>query len=338
MHKKEKLISMETSPLPKPKYLKEDGLSKECETLLSTLPTKSGWTIALYNYQGHWHYARQLQGVLSCQKHFQALHNDILLVTIPKSGTTWLKAILFSLLNRTRFHPTQDDHPLLSNNPHMLVPFLERWLYMEEENPDLSSFASPRLFASHLPYASLPKSVQDSKCKIVYLCRNPKDIFISLWAFTNKLRLQEMGTNSIEEVFDKFCEGVTLYGPFWDHMLGYWRESLKIREKNYFLTYEEMKEQPDLHLRKLADFLGCPFSPQEEKENMVGAILEICSFKMMSNLKVNKEGKLSYSEVNNNTFFRNGEVGDWKNYLTTEMVERLDKICEEKCDGSGLKF
>ncbi|KAJ0455013.1 putative Sulfotransferase domain, P-loop containing nucleoside triphosphate hydrolase [Helianthus annuus] len=80
-----------------------------------------------------------------------------------------------------------------------------------------------------------------------------------------------MGAKSIEEVFEKFCEGVSLYGPFWDHMLGYWHESLKNPDKIYFLTYEKMKEQPDLHLRRLVDFLGCPFSPKEEEENMVRA-------------------------------------------------------------------
>ncbi|KAI3717581.1 hypothetical protein L1987_69290 [Smallanthus sonchifolius] len=321
-----------------PKYLKEDELSQECTTLLSTLPAERGWvTSALYNYQGFWHNARQLQGVLSCQKHFEAQDDDILLVTAPKSGTTWLKAILFTLVNRIRFPQTQDDHPLLSNNPHMLVPFLELKLYVEDESPDLSSLVSPRLFSTHLPYVSLPKSVQDSQCKLVYLCRNPKDTFISLWAFTNKLRLQEMGTNSLEQVFDKFCEGVSLYGPFWDHMLGYWHESLKNPEKIYFLTYEVMKEQPNLHLRKLADFLGCPFSSKEEEENVVESILKICSFDNLSNLKVNKEGKLPSGE-NNNAFFRKGKVGDWKNYLTTEMLERLEKICEEKLHGSGLKL
>ncbi|KAK9064681.1 hypothetical protein SSX86_016063 [Deinandra increscens subsp. villosa] len=327
-----------SNPPPVPKYLSEDELSEECKTLLSTLPTTPGWvSTTLYKYQGFWHPPRQLQGVISCQKHFQSQHTDILLVTTPKSGTTWLKSILFTLLNRTNLPPTQKNHPLLSTNPHILVPFLEIKLYTDDSNPDLSSFPSPRLFSSHLPYNSLPKSVQDSRCKIIYLCRNPKDTFVSLWAFTNKLRLEQMGSNSIEQVFEKFCEGESLSGPFWDHVLSYWHVSLKNPEKVCFLTYEEMKEEPEVHLRKLAEFLGCPFSKKEDGENMVEGILEICSFDKLSNLKVNTEGKLPTGE-NNSVFFRKGEVGDWKNHMTMDMVERLEKICEEKFGGSGLKF
>jgi hypothetical protein len=323
-------MSMQTSQPLTPRYLTEGELTQECLDLISSLPAEKGWVAAkLYKYQGFWHTSKQLQGVLSCQKHFPAQDTDILLVSTQKSGTTWLKSLLFALVNRSRFTQTLDHHPLLSNNPHMLVPSLELELYVQDEKPDLSRFTSPRLLSTHLPYISLPKSIPDSNCKTVYLCRNPKDTFISLWAFTNKLRLDEMGTNSLQDVFEKFCGGVSLYGPFWDHVLGYWEESVKNPEKVFFIKYEEMKEQPELHLRKLADFLGCSFSSKEVKENMVESIVEMCSFDNLSNLKVNKEGKLP-SGMDNSAFFRNGKVGDWKNYLTPEMVDRFDKISEEK--------
>ncbi|XP_071696200.1 cytosolic sulfotransferase 12-like [Rutidosis leptorrhynchoides] len=329
---------MQTSNVSLPIYLIEDDTTQECKSLISSLPKETGWVVSsLYNYQGFWHPSRQLQGVLSCQKHFEAQESDILLVTTPKSGTTWLKAIVFSLINRTRFSQTINHHPLLSNNPHILVPFLELKLYVDNENPDLSCLTSPRLFSTHLPFVSLPNSVLDSHCKVVYMCRDPKDTFVSLWAFANKLRLKEMGTNSLEEVLDKFCRGVSLYGPFWDHVLGYWNESLINPEKVFFLKYEEMKEQPEFHLKKLADFLGCSFSSKEIEENAVEGILNICSFDNLSNLKVNKEGKLPSGE-NSSAFFRKGEVGDWKNHLTAEMAKRVDNICDEKFDGSGLKF
>ena len=42
--------------------------------------------------------------------------------------------------------------------------------------------------------------------------------------------------------------------------------------------------------------------------------------------------------VNNNLLFRKGETGDWKNHLTNEMIEHLEKITLEKLSGYRLTF
>lgn len=333
-------VPTQPSAVSLPKYLQEDELTQECRELISSLPAETGWVVDhLYQYQGFWHTSRELQGVLACQKHFQAQDSDILLVTTPKAGTTWLKAITFAIVNHLRYVDNPCNHPLLTNNPHELVPFIEFKLYVDNQVPDLTTLTSPRLFATHLPFVSLPASVKDSSsaCKLVYLCRNPKDIFVSLWHFTNKLRPEEKGTNSLEETFDKFCRGVSLYGPFWDHILGYWKASMEKPDRVFFLKYEELKEQPSLRLKMLAEFLGCPFSPAEEANGLVDDILKLCSFDNLSNLEVNRNGKMSSGE-GYNTFFRRGVVGDWMNYLTPEMVGRLDQIIEQKLHGFGLKF
>ncbi|PON79771.1 Sulfotransferase domain containing protein [Parasponia andersonii] len=329
-----------------PKYLQQNDVVEEFKDLVFSLPIEKGWVASyVHQYQGFWHTTRQIQGVLSCQKHFKSLDNDILLVSTPKSGTTWLKAIIFSLVNRSTFPDTNHNHPLLTTNPHVLVPFLELDLYIDTNHvPDLSaiskaSFDRPRLFSTHLPYVSLPESVKTSACKIVYLCRNPKDIFVSLWHFTNRLRPESWGQNSMEESFDKFCNGVSLYGPFWDHLLGYWKVSSETErpEKVLFLNYDEMRKEPFYHVKKLAEFVEFPFSVEEEANGDVARILELCSFDNLSNLEVNKSGKL-WSGEENKAFFRRGEVGDWMNHLTPEMAEKLDSLVEQKLHGSGLKF
>ncbi|KAB1207036.1 Cytosolic sulfotransferase 6 [Morella rubra] len=97
-----------------------------------------------------------------------------------------------------------------------------------------------------------------------------------------------------------------------------------------------MKEQPTICLKKLAEFLECAFSPEEEVKGVVNDILRLCSFENLSNLEVNKNGK--YLMANKAALFRRGEVGDWKNHLTAEMSETLDRITEEKFHSVGLKF
>ncbi|KAK9912587.1 hypothetical protein M0R45_036445 [Rubus argutus] len=98
-----------------------------------------------------------------------------------------------------------------------------------------------------------------------------------------------------------------------------------------------MKEDGALHLKKLAKFLGFPFSLEEERGGEIGKIAKLCSFDNMKKLEVNKSGK-SIKNFENKNLFRKAEVGDWMNYLTPNMVERLSKVIEEKLEGSGLRF
>ncbi|KAL2559165.1 Sulfotransferase [Forsythia ovata] len=96
-----------------------------------------------------------------------------------------------------------------------------------------------------------------------------------------------------------------------------------------------MIEHPNANLRRIAEFLGRPFSNEEEESGMVEGILKLCSFDTLSNLKINRTGKLSSGEENK-AFFRQGKVGDWKNHLPIEMAQKLDQITEQKFSGSGL--
>ncbi|CAN6675762.1 unnamed protein product [Malus baccata var. baccata] len=296
---------MKTPQPPPPvvsRYLQENELSQEDEDLISSLPTEKGWVANyLHKYQGFWQATTHMQGALACQKHFQALESDILLVTTPKSGTTWLKAILFALVKREHYLDPQ-RHPLLTENPHVLVPFLEIDVYT-----DIQLFTCVEILKMRLFHFG-----------------------------TSQTNYDPFGTYSLDDAFDKFCRGVSVSGPFWDHVLGFWKESLKRPESAIFIKFEEMKEEPALHLRRLAKFLGCPFSPEEETHGVVDGILRLCSFENLSNLDVNKSGILS-SGMENNAFFRKGEVGDWMDYLTTEMVKKPDSITQEKFHGSGLK-
>ncbi|KAG5603622.1 hypothetical protein H5410_025114 [Solanum commersonii] len=319
-------ISQTISPQIPPKYLLEDGLSDECKTLLSTLPKQRSWLAShdFYNYQRFWLDPRLLGGVLACQQQFQAQESDIILVTTPKSGFTWVKSLLFTLMNRKKYSIFEQDHPLLVKNTHDLVPW------------NSNSMLMVKLLATHMSFGSLPKPIHDSRTKLVYLCRNPRDAFISMWHFSNNLKPDHTDIKAIEECFDLFCKGANPYGPFWNHVLDYWKESIEKPNKVLFLMYEEIKAQPKLQLKRLVEFLECQFSIEEEKCGVVDEILRMCSFDNLSNLEVNRNGKLSSGEKNK-VFFRRGEVGDWKNYFTKEMSEKIDNIIKQKFQGSGLK-
>ena len=57
----------------------------------------------------------------------------------------------------------------------------------------------------------------------------------------------------------------------------------------------------------------------------------------MKRLKGNTEGKRPSGALNR-SYFRKGEVGDWMNFLTPSMVERMSKLVQERFEQSGLKI
>ncbi|KAF3676727.1 Cytosolic sulfotransferase 5 [Capsicum annuum] len=128
------------------------------------------------------------------------------------------------------------------------------------------------------------------------------------------------------------------WGPFWNQVLSYWKQSIEKPNKVLFLMYEEFKSQPKFQLKRLGEFLECPFSIEEENCGVVDEIVRMCSFENLRNLEVNKNVRSSSSGVEHKIYFRRGKVGDWKNYFTTEMSEELDHIIEQKFQRSGLRF
>ncbi|KAL2903114.1 Cytosolic sulfotransferase 17, partial [Bienertia sinuspersici] len=198
------------------------------------------------------------------------------------------------------------------------------------------------LVAAHIPFQLLPESIKSSSCPIIYVCRDPKDVFVSLWHFANKLRPKELPPLSIEEAFDLFCQGVSPFGSYWDHVLGYWKASKEMPNKVLFVRYEDMKSQPVPLMKKLAEFIGCPFSYEEENNGVIEKIIDFCSFENLTSFEVNriqKERKtLPGTNIANNVFFRKGNVGDYKNYMTVEMIKRLKEITEERFKDSRLQL
>ena len=137
---------------------------------------------------------------------------------------------------------------------------------MKTKYPNLQDRPRPRIFSTLIPYQLLPPSVKDFKCRIVYLCRNPVDRFISLWHFVNFNRSEPLQQDSMEAGLEIMCREVEAFGPpLWGHVLGYWRMSMENPEKVLFLKFEDLKENIISHLNRLAQFQSLPFSEEDER-------------------------------------------------------------------------
>nr|GLL35447.1 flavonol sulfotransferase-like [Ipomoea trifida] len=326
-----------------PNQSSSDEAKTISETLISELPRERGWVTdeGIYLLNGFWYPTWVIHGLVALQQHFKPHPNDVLLASFPKSGTTWLKALLFSIVNRATYNVDDMMHPLLNSNPHELVPWLETYAYTNRTNPrPPQSF----LLSTHLAYPSLPEQIRSSSCRIVYVFRDPKDVLVSYWHFLDKLRPKGSSSISLQEAFNQFSRGASPWGPYWDHVTGYYKASIQFPNKVFFVRYEDLKTETVFHVKRLAEFVGWPFSEEEENEGVVQKITDLCSFDKLSNLEVNKNGSFLVGKLStgrtvsliNNVFFRKGEIGDSKNHLSEEMREILDQIRDDKFNEVGL--
>ncbi|KAF0901154.1 hypothetical protein E2562_038168 [Oryza meyeriana var. granulata] len=308
----------------------------EHSAVVSALPARLSNGQQLRCYQGFWVFESWAQGVVAMHRGgLVPRAGDVLLASLPKSGTTWLKALAFATMARRACPPASADHPLRRLNPHDCVPLLER-PFATGRDALLDELPSPRLMCTHMPLSLLPATMVDgnSNTKIIYICRDQKDRLISLWHFLKRNGLEDL---SLQEVYESICDGTCFAGPVWDHMLGYWRVSKTDPSRLLFLKYEEILQDPANTVRKLAQFVRQPFSDTEEEASIVAEIVKLCSLENLRSQTANRAGiQGMFIKFSHDSYFRKGVAGDWRNHMTREMGERLDSIIRGKLCGSGL--
>jgi hypothetical protein len=160
-------VHLATTPEAKdPKSHKE--IYEQLRQVVSTYESASAGIVDYHRHPDGWYMNLPVMvSSMVAQQHFEARHSDVVLATMPKSGTTWIKALLYAAAHRS------DDTSLIlqqlaSHNSHQLVPFLETKIYTKDQIPDLSCLPAPRLLATHIPAESLPSSVVASGCKVIF--------------------------------------------------------------------------------------------------------------------------------------------------------------------------
>ncbi len=191
------------------------------------------------------------------------------------------------------------------------------------------SMPSPRLIKTHLWLNCFEDSLRKSGAKILVAIRNPKDLLVSLYHFYQLVYTLGPFTGSWEEFFDElFLKNQLLYGDYFDYYAAWWRYKTENPNQVLFVWFEDMKKDIRGVIRTIAEFLGKTLT-----EDQVEKIKRHTGFEAMKkNDSVNPA-----PQAPRETFFRKGEVGDWKNYFTQSQSDYVDKLVNEKLTPVGLQ-
>ncbi|CAL1537678.1 unnamed protein product [Lymnaea stagnalis] len=265
---------------------------------------------------------------LNLVKNFEVRSDDVILVTYPKAGTTWMQEILWLLMHNGDFDGA------MATPVYMRSPFLEfKDLTLNEVGLDLAKrAASPRVIKTHLPMKRVPKQMHDKKPKVIVFFRNPKDVCVSYFNFYRSSSSFGNFRGSWPEFLAMFNEGHVDHGSWFDFTKSWW----PLREQPNFklVFYEDLKKNPFSVIKQVAEFL--------DKTNLddvtISRIAAHCSFdKMKENPMTNHSDVYSINSAVS-PLLRKGMVGDWKTVFTVKQNEDFDKLYQEKLGHLRIPF
>ncbi|KAI5611996.1 sulfotransferase family 2, cytosolic sulfotransferase 3 [Silurus asotus] len=253
---------------------------------------------------------------------FKFQDDDVIAVTYPKSGTTWMQEILPLLLNGGDLTSV------------LTVPNWDRVPWLEETHAAkvMDKLTAPRAFVTHMPYNLMPSTFFSSTAKVIYISRNPKDIVVSSFHFHRMASfLRDPGT--FEEFVDKFLAGEVIFGKWTDHVKCW--NNTDLGDRILYITYEEMIQ--DLHgaLERILHFLGKHMS-----KDVLKRVCEHCEFKSMKQNNMSNYSLVPQTIMDNekSPFLRKGIVGDWKNYFSPELELKFNASISEGLKGTDITF
>ncbi|XP_070538806.1 sulfotransferase 6B1-like [Ptychodera flava] len=250
--------------------------------------------------------------------------DDVWLVSYPKTGTNWIKTILYQIFNKDSLG-VQDVKQ--APDPNSYIPYIEV-CHRDSGKPAIDVFTEMpitqrRIIASHLQPKWMPRQYFEKKPKTIHIMRNPKDTAESYFNFFKKSPATDTREDWSSYLKD-FLQGDVPYGAYSDYVT-MWCEVNK--EANILtLMYEDLKEDLQGGILKTARFLEVEMTEAEAK-----TIAERCTFDAM------KSRSTAESQANSG-LFRKGLAGGWKTSFTVAQSEQFDEFFGEKLKHVDFQF
>ncbi|XP_027766738.1 sulfotransferase 6B1-like [Empidonax traillii] len=157
---------------------------------------------------------------------------------------------------------------------------------------------------------------------ILLLIRNPKDVATSYYHFSNGMAIVP-SYETWDDFFTDFMSKRVAWGCYFEY-LSQWNKYAD-EENVMTITYEELKENRLLGVKKIAAFLGISLTEEE-----LQLVVERSSFQAMKKNSQKTHG--AFGDI----LFRKGGVSDWKNLFSEDQNEKMDKAFEEYVGGTKL--
>ena len=265
----------------------------------------------------------------------------IWIASYPKSGNTWLRSIItsllyttdgifdFKLIKKIKQFPTRNQFQEFTKNFNDINEISKFWLLAQDK---INLTEEIKFFKTHNLNCAVNKNSFTNKSHTlgtIYVVRDPRNLINSIKNHYNKGNDEEAKNFLISKKIlsrvpkDNEADIATLLGSWSDHY-NFWTKKnsnlLLIKYEDLILDTKKELERIIIYLKK---FMTVEINPEKIKN-----ILSTTSFDHLKNLE-NKglfNENVYDSKKNKIRFFNKGPSNDWTKVLDKKIQDDLEKI------------
>lgn len=230
--------------------------------------------------------------------------SDQYIVSYPRSGSTWLRTMLAGIMDPERGFEPEVFNRILPGVSGRRLPLV--W-----------NLKDPRILHSHTTFRKrLPRTV--------YVVRDGRDAIVSFYHYTVTRAGRQI---SFSEWFALYCR--RWYGPRWhDHVHSWLTDGKKqLGDDLLIVKFEELKATTVAHVQVIARFLGLPTDV-----DAISRAVDMAGLERAREREKKERGELQNPDE---SFYRGGEIGQWRNYLVDGTYEKFMDMSEKALKLAG---
>lgn len=249
----------------------------------------------------------------------------------PKSGTTWMQAIIYNLLSNGNqaFNHISEYSPFFEIAPTWDLEKGGTEGDIQAKYESNHKALNWRVFNTHLRWEMMPKH---QNMRYIYVVRNGKDVALSFFQHLSNQDDADCFDGDLLDFVKKWAQGEIPFGN-WLHHLQSWIMAYKNQESDgpiLLLRYQDLVSDPYKCVLQIIAHLGLNVSDERAKELLHFVSFDYMKAHQKQYMPVSVPWKEGYS------FLRNGKVGDSRNYFTSDhdaVYNDMIKTEFEKCGG-----
>ena len=274
--------------------------SPEAHQLIATLYDKVGEQKKALQHQQHCSNYLFKRNFKNC---------DLLVMSFPKSGRTWIRTLLARVIQQSY------------NLPNLPVLSADEWCNQDWPKILFTHGNSP----SEGGYSvNLPDELFHDQRPFFLLVRDPRDILVSNYFHLTRRAKILQPTFSLEEFVDHEVHGLNAILSF----MSFWKENITFMPNAVVYDYEDIHQIPRQILKQLFGKLHI-----ELQDSTLSNAIDFASFENMQAREAAGKNNLAATSTETPTDpesfkTRRGMIGGHLDYMSAELIEQISGVIE----------